>query len=120
MNKSWVSSYEDLDKLSFEELKSYLPYNISFSTKREIIAYWIFKNHPEVIAPTTIKQSRDKWLEHLYFNYMGQPSVQIAKRELAFKTAGRYDTINDQDIFRHSRISRWIGFIPHDWSQEEE
>ncbi len=115
MNKSWVSSYEALDKLSFEELKSYLPYNISFSTKREIIAYWIFKNHPEVIAPTTIKQSRDKWLENLYLKYKG-----TTKRDLAFKTAGRYDTINDQDIFRHSRISRWIGFIPHDWSQEEE
>jgi|MDTC01.2.fsa_nt_gb hypothetical protein len=115
MNKSWVSSYEALDKLSFEELKSYLPYNISFSTKREIIAYWIFKNHPEVIAPTTIKQSRDKWLENLYLKYKG-----TTKRDLAFKAAGRYDTINDQDIFRHSRISRWIGFIPHDWSQEEE
>ena len=116
MPNSWISSYEDLDKLSFKELQVYLPHDVSFSTKREIIAYWIFKNHSEVIAPTTIKPSqRDKWLEKIYHKVTG-----FNKRKQAFKDAGQYDTINDQHIFRHSRISRWIGFTPFDWNQEEE
>lgn len=110
MTKSWFSSYEDLDKLSFEELQSFLPHGVSFNTKREIIAYWIFKNHAEVIAPPNIKQSRDVWLEQTYLKIIG----------INQQNHGQYDTINDQDIFRHSRISRWIGFIPYDWNQEEE
>ena len=114
MTKSWFSSYEDLDKLSFEELQSFLPHGVSFNTKREIIAYWIFKNHAEVIAPTNIKQSRYVWLEQMYLK------IGIDQRNQAVIDAGQYDTINDQDIFRHSRISRWIGFIPYDWNQEEE
>ncbi len=110
MAKSWISSYENLDNLSFEELKSYLPYNRSFDTKRELSAYWIFKNHAEVIAPANIKQSRAQWLENLYLKFKGQPST----------IRDKHDTINDQDIFRHSRIAQWIGFTPYDWNQEEE